>query len=319
MRIYKTGYVLSSEEEKHVGYRHFANRLALLYKSRTLEDIKRSGAPYYRYIASSLDTCTSCAALHGMAFHISNAAEGVNLPPLHRNCKCDIEPYNFEDELPYDTLNPHGIPSEITPNDWTFFGWNGNEFNSEPGKIYTDTYFGKPISADDYNQTDVDMHIVDRIARLLFHEASDPKGQEAIAWVILNRLTEKNTLYDVVTQSGQFEVFQSQHNKREDQMNPYSPLEWIEEYPTIYYGVPEPIPSKKSWEYSLQLAKMLVSIACNPEIDNLDIVRDIFESWIPNPFVNEDPYSVINYVTEGQQAGNASWHQTIGNNRFYTY
>lgn len=188
MRIYKIGYVLSLEEEKQMRYGHLINRLQPPHKTKTLEDVKYSGAPYYKFVASTSDTCASCAALHGIAFHISDAEEGINLPPLHRNCKCNIEPYNFEDELSSDFPNDNS--GGITSNDWKFFGRSGDEFHQTPDEIYTDDYFGKTIKPEDYQG----LHIVDWLARLLFHETSDPNGQAAIAWTIFNRI-ESTAIY----------------------------------------------------------------------------------------------------------------------------
>lgn len=46
------------------------------------------------YICNNADsTCDDCAALNGQIFDISNAEEGVNLPPIHPNCRCVVRGY----------------------------------------------------------------------------------------------------------------------------------------------------------------------------------------------------------------------------------
>lgn len=48
----------------------------------------------YTYICNHADsTCDNCAALNGQTFDIGDAEEGVNLPPIHPNCRCTISGY----------------------------------------------------------------------------------------------------------------------------------------------------------------------------------------------------------------------------------
>lgn len=57
MHIFKIGYVLSLEEERRAVHKNFVHESRQGLKAATLDDIRRSGAPYYKYIASPSDTC----------------------------------------------------------------------------------------------------------------------------------------------------------------------------------------------------------------------------------------------------------------------
>lgn len=280
---------------------------------------------YYSFHGEA-GACGTCLALHGMAFPVNKASPGNNYPPIHPNCKCDVKPYHLEDALFADSANININPGDVSLNEWIFFGWDGDEFQESIDKIYTDEFFGKTIPTGNYNQTDVDMHLVDRIARILFHETASPKGQDALSWLILNRLfrrgytTEYNaelTLYNIATAEEQFEVFQLQHNTREDQANPYRPLEWIKEYPSTAYNLSDPIHTKDSWAHCLMLAKMLVTAACNPAVNDPEAIRGIFEAWVPNPFNCNTPYEVFEYRADGYVSSGNEWEQSIGGNAFF--
>ena len=59
-----------------------------------LTSIERSGRSQYTYICEhSEKTCSQCQALAGQNFFVSDAREGVNLPPMHPNCRCTIQGY----------------------------------------------------------------------------------------------------------------------------------------------------------------------------------------------------------------------------------
>jgi len=56
--------------------------------------IKLTGRAKYTYICEhSKTTCSQCQALAGQNFFTSDAQEGVNLPPIHPNCRCTIQGY----------------------------------------------------------------------------------------------------------------------------------------------------------------------------------------------------------------------------------
>ena len=59
-----------------------------------LTSIERSGRSQYTYICEhSEKTCSQCQSLAGQNFFVSDAQEGVNLPPMHPNCRCTIQGY----------------------------------------------------------------------------------------------------------------------------------------------------------------------------------------------------------------------------------
>lgn len=59
-----------------------------------LTSIERSGRSQYTYVCEhSKTTCSQCQALAGQNFFVSDAQEGVNLPPMHPNCRCTIQGY----------------------------------------------------------------------------------------------------------------------------------------------------------------------------------------------------------------------------------
>ena len=59
-----------------------------------MDSIRLSGRTKYPYICNNTDnTCNDCAILDGQVFDISAAEEGVNLPPIHPNCRCTVNGY----------------------------------------------------------------------------------------------------------------------------------------------------------------------------------------------------------------------------------
>lgn len=59
-----------------------------------LVGIKLTGRAKYTYICEhSKTTCSQCQALAGQSFFTSDAQDGVNLPPIHPNCRCTIQGY----------------------------------------------------------------------------------------------------------------------------------------------------------------------------------------------------------------------------------
>lgn len=59
-----------------------------------LTGIKLTGRAKYTYVCEhSKTTCSKCQTLAGQTFFTSDAQEGVNLPPMHPNCRCTIQGY----------------------------------------------------------------------------------------------------------------------------------------------------------------------------------------------------------------------------------
>ena len=62
--------------------------------SATLTKITLSGQDKYAFVCTEEDdTCEACSALDGQVFDVDKAVEGVNLPPMHPNCRCSIAGY----------------------------------------------------------------------------------------------------------------------------------------------------------------------------------------------------------------------------------
>lgn len=69
------------------------------YSNGTIEKYRNSGITAYKYLAA-LDSRTSitCAKLNGKEFNINTAQIGVNMPPMHPNCRSTIVPSRWGDE-----------------------------------------------------------------------------------------------------------------------------------------------------------------------------------------------------------------------------
>ncbi len=62
--------------------------------ARYLNSFKYLNNTKYKFLsASDRDTCRACKKLNHKVFNISEAQFGVNLPPIHRGCRCTIIPY----------------------------------------------------------------------------------------------------------------------------------------------------------------------------------------------------------------------------------
>lgn len=72
---------------------------ARIYNNATLQGYKDMDVEWYSWLGT-LDarTCESCGSKDGQHFKVSEAKTGVNLPPLHPNCRCTTIAYYPEDE-----------------------------------------------------------------------------------------------------------------------------------------------------------------------------------------------------------------------------
>jgi hypothetical protein len=307
-----TGYVLTRSEESRL------NPQTHVAKAQQINDTLFSGSPYY-VVFGSAGACDLCVSKHGIAYHVSDAVPGETYPPFHPNCKCNVRPYDDLDQISLPHTNPFEHPSfGPNPNDWRFFGWNGDEFTDTPHELYTDDYFGKPIEPGEHEE----LHVVDWLARILFHETGEEETQAAILWCIMNRYLsdenftygEPNTLMNILNASGAYEVFNPDNNSPQQQ-NANSPLEWIREHPTFSSNGKS---TKAAWGNAISLAKKLVSIYGNGNLTN-EQKRELFEQWVPNPFPEGiDPYQVAFHV--GQGYGSDVFFIPVGDSWFgYTY
>jgi SPP1 gp7 family putative phage head morphogenesis protein len=49
------------------------------------------GNKYYKFISENINACSVCSDLNGKVFIICDASIGNNMPPIHPNCRCDID------------------------------------------------------------------------------------------------------------------------------------------------------------------------------------------------------------------------------------
>lgn len=64
----------------------------------TIGDFKARGVKRYRFLSlEASTTCAECSHMDGNTYEVEDAEEGVNLPPMHPNCHCWIEPVEDTD------------------------------------------------------------------------------------------------------------------------------------------------------------------------------------------------------------------------------
>ena len=128
----------------------------------------------------------------------------------------------------------------------------------------------------------MDINLVDRIARVLFHESLTTEGMDAIAWTMFNRTySEENftygkpkTLQNVLTADGGYEVFDTVYGSDVNKM--------FAMHPNSVIGNAE---LNHRWNYALDLSKTLVSIT---SYDNLsyDEKYEMLDSNYKNEFTS---------------------------------
>lgn len=66
----------------------------------TLESLRDAGIDQYTYFALlERRTCKVCGGLDGKSFPVSEQKVGVNMHPMHPNCRCFIGPYQPKEEM----------------------------------------------------------------------------------------------------------------------------------------------------------------------------------------------------------------------------
>lgn len=76
----------------------------------SLREIEANGFTQFIFIADSggSRTCEQCKALDGKTFALKDGKIGVNLPPLHPNCRCSIAGHEDDDDF-INWLEEHGV------------------------------------------------------------------------------------------------------------------------------------------------------------------------------------------------------------------
>ena len=63
--------------------------LSYIQNQATLDTYKQSNIKQYQFLGAG-GNCDICAQLNGNIYNISDAVVGVNMPPIHPNCRCGI-------------------------------------------------------------------------------------------------------------------------------------------------------------------------------------------------------------------------------------
>lgn len=76
----------------------------------SLREIEANGFTQFIFIADSggSRTCEQCKAFDGKTFALKDGKVGVNLPPLHPNCRCSIAGHEDDDDF-INWLEEHGV------------------------------------------------------------------------------------------------------------------------------------------------------------------------------------------------------------------
>lgn len=84
--------------------------LARVQSEAQLRSYEKAEFDMYTFHALG-DACSVCAALDGEHFEVKEAEPGINLPPMHPNCRCSTGPYmdteDFDEWL--DGIDEHGL------------------------------------------------------------------------------------------------------------------------------------------------------------------------------------------------------------------
>lgn len=85
--------------EKLISKRTLKKESAYRSIQQELKSYRKLGVKEYIFLGNGCDICTK---LNGKSFLVTDARVGVNLPPMHPNCKCTIIPKSkfnmFKDE-----------------------------------------------------------------------------------------------------------------------------------------------------------------------------------------------------------------------------
>lgn len=82
---------------KRQAARLLGTELARVQVQANLLSIKESGFEEFTFIAAA-GCCKDCQEANGEHYKVDDAKDGLNLPPVHPNCRCTIAPYMGRDD-----------------------------------------------------------------------------------------------------------------------------------------------------------------------------------------------------------------------------
>jgi len=92
---------------------------------KELSEIKSSGIDKYEISAATSkpqkETCAKCKSMDGKIFPVGSAVIGVNCPPFHEGCRCDIMPVLPDEEdldKEWDDFVEENVPDGMSFNEW---------------------------------------------------------------------------------------------------------------------------------------------------------------------------------------------------------
>lgn len=91
-------------------YRLLVTELARVQTSAQMESFKRNGFNQYTFLALGT-ACEICRKIDGKHFDVDKANAGINMPPMHPNCRCSTSAYMDDDEYNawLDSYKDHGV------------------------------------------------------------------------------------------------------------------------------------------------------------------------------------------------------------------
>lgn len=91
-------------------YRLLVTELARVQTSAQMESFKRNGFDQYTFLALGT-ACEICRKIDGKHFDVDKANAGINMPPMHPNCRCSTSAYMDDDEYNawLDSYKNHGV------------------------------------------------------------------------------------------------------------------------------------------------------------------------------------------------------------------
>lgn len=91
-------------------YRLLVTELARVQTSAQMESFKRNGFDQYTFLALGT-ACEICRKIDGKHFDVDKANAGINMPPMHPNCRCSTSAFMDDDEYNawLDSYKDHGV------------------------------------------------------------------------------------------------------------------------------------------------------------------------------------------------------------------